>query len=166
MRVGHVRGKKGPHQIFGDSFRRTKCGATSRAAITILSKRLFISWGPLPMGQRRGEMREKRKASWLFFHVHVLGSSLLESYSLAGARATRCSVQCMLMENAVSSSRIWEGTFCMFGFCWMLGLRPELFRDALATRSRSQPIPISLSMQSYIINPPLALFTYSTATAV
>jgi hypothetical protein len=50
MKVGHVRRKKAPSKFFWDSFRRTKCGDSRAAPLPILSKRLFISWGFLPMG--------------------------------------------------------------------------------------------------------------------
>jgi hypothetical protein len=78
--------------------------------------------------------RGKREASWLFLRVPVLGSSMVESYSLTEARAMRRPVQCMLMRIPFSSSRIWRDLLHVWTFCWMLGLRLELFRDPFETK--------------------------------
>jgi hypothetical protein len=73
-------------------------------------------------------------------------------------------------ENAVSYFGAWDGMGCLFAcwnFCWMLGLRPELFRDSLSDPSPPcQPRAVSLStVYAKLHNQFPPPFTYSTATS-
>jgi hypothetical protein len=99
------------------------------------------------MDQRRGKMR-KRKASWLFPGVPLLGNSIMESYSLTEARATRCPVQCMLMRMPFPIPEHGRDVFCMLEFLLEVRASAGMVPRSLA---RSQPMPTAPHLSIYSI---------------